>query len=234
MSVAPLPAVEPGQSAIFRFSVWLGRHWLLTINVLLAVWVGFPWLSPVFMYWGWVGAADAIYFLYAWQCHQLPQRSFFLFGEQVMYTLPQIQSVWPDVTNPFVLRQFVGNHELGWKVAWSDRMVYAYTSIWLGGLLYGMFRRYIRPLNVWVFFALLMPIALDGGTHMVSDFAGIGQGFRDTNGWLQRLTQDAFPATFFQGDTLGSFNSWMRLLTGLPFGLGIAAFLFPRISAEVE
>jgi uncharacterized membrane protein len=227
-------AAEYKPPVIQRLFVWLARHWLLTINVLLVAWVGLPWLAPVFMHSGWTSAADVIYFIYALQCHQLPQRSFFLFGEQVMYTLPQIQSAWPDVTNPFVLRQFVGNHEMGWKVAWSDRMVYAYTSISIGGLLYGMFRQWVRPLNIWAFFLLLMPIALDGGTHMISDFAGIGQGFRDTNAWLQMLTRDAFPAAFYQGDMLGSFNSWMRLLTGLPFGLGIVAFLFPRISAEVE
>ena len=32
--------------------------------------------------------------------------------------------------------------------------------------------------------------------HMVSDFAGIGNGFHDTNKWLRWLAKDAFPFIF--------------------------------------
>jgi hypothetical protein len=70
---------------------------------------------------------------------------------------------------------------------------------------------------------------LDGGTHAVSDFAGIGQGFRDTNAWLAVLTNNVLPATFYVGDALGSFNSIMRFITGLLAGLGIAWLTFPYI-----
>ena len=99
------------------------RHWLLVINVLLGLYVGLPFLAPVFMHLGSVGAANIIYAFYSTQCHQLPQRSFFLFGPKVMYPLAEIQAAWANTTDPLALRQFVGNPAMGWKVAWSDRMV---------------------------------------------------------------------------------------------------------------
>lgn len=45
------------------------------------------------------------------------------------------------------------------------------------------------------FTLLLLPMLVNGGTHMISDLAGLGQGFRDTNLWLAALSGDIFPAT---------------------------------------
>ena len=208
----------------------IARHWLLIINLLIALWVALPWLAPVFIHWGWMGAGKAIYLLYSFQCHQLPERSFFLFGRQAMYSIAEIQSAWQTTTDPLILRQFIGEPEIGWKVAWSDRMVSMYTSILLGGLLYGLVRKKMKPLSIWMFAILLLPMVIDGGTHMISDLAGIGQGFRDTNVWLQILTDNAFPTTFYQGDALGSFNSWMRLISGIFFGMALVGFAFPYIN----
>ena len=147
-----------------------------------------------------------------------------------MYSLAEIQSAWQSTENPFILRQFIGNPEMGWKVAWSDRMVSMYTSILFGGLLYGLVRKRLKPLSFWIFTILLLPMAIDGGTHMISDLAGIGQGFRDTNIWLQVITNNAFSSSFYQGDALGSFNSWMRLITGALFGVAVVGFAFPYIN----
>jgi uncharacterized membrane protein len=118
---------------------------------------------------------------------------------------------------------------MGWKVAWSDRMISFYTSVWFFAVTSFPFRRKIRPLPWWGLALLLLPITVDGGTHMISDFAGIGRGFRDTNAWLALLTNNSFPRTFYAGDALGSFNSLMRLVTGLLAGLGIGWLVFPYI-----
>jgi uncharacterized membrane protein len=208
----------------------VSRHWLLFVNLLVAVWVGLPWLAPVFMHLGWETAGNIIYYIYSFQCHQLPERSFFLFGRQAMYSLAEIQAVWQPTNDMFLLRQFIGNPELGWKVAWSDRMVWMYTSILFGGLLYGLLRRQLKPLSFRKFAILLLPMLIDGGTHMISDLAGIGQGFRDTNIWLQMLTNSVFPLTFYQGDALGSFNSWMRLISGILFGIALVGFVYPYLN----
>lgn len=208
---------------------WISTHWFETFLIVYGSWVFAPFLAPLLMQLGWTGAGKAVYFIYSFFCHQLPERSFFWFGEKAMYSLAEIQAAWQDTINPLILRQFIGNATMGWKIAWSDRMISFYTSVWLFALLWYPFRRKVKPLSWWGFLLLLLPIAIDGGTHAISDLAGIGQGFRDTNQWLIILTDNAFPAAFYAGDALGSFNSWMRLITGPLAGLGIVWFAFPYV-----
>jgi uncharacterized membrane protein len=203
--------------------------WFTLFGVIAGVYVILPFLAPVFMQIGWTGAGKVIYFIYSWLCHQLPQRSFFLFGTQLTYSLAEVQNAWQNTNNPLILRQFIGNPTLGWKVAWSDRMISMFTSIWLFGLLWWPLRKRLKPLPWWGLVLLLLPMALDGASHLISDLYGIGQGFRDSNTWLAALTQQALPPTFYSGDAWGSFNSLMRLFTGLLFGLGIVWFCFPYL-----
>ena len=206
---------------------WIGDHWFETFLILYGLWVFIPFLAPLFMQIGWTGAGKAIYFIYSFFCHQLPERSLFLFGKKSMYSLYEIQAAWQDTINPMILRQFIGNEFMGWKVAWSDRMISLYTSVWLFASAWFPFRRKIKPISWWGFVLLLLPITVDGGTHAISDFAGIGQGFRDKNEWLVALTNNSLPTTFYAGDALGSFNSLMRFVTGLLAGLGIVWLAFP-------
>jgi uncharacterized membrane protein len=193
------------------------------------LWITLPWLAPIFMKMGWGGAANAIYTLYSVQCHQLAQRSFFLFGPQTMYSLDQFNTFGLDTSDIMALREFIGSAELGYKVAWSDRMVSAYSSIPLIGLLWWPFRHRMRPLRLLGLFLLLMPMVLDGGSHFISDLAGVGQGFRYANEWLVTVSGDRFPAIFYEGNGIGSFNSWMRMVTGVLFGLGFVWFTFPHL-----
>jgi uncharacterized membrane protein len=208
---------------------WLADHWLVIFLIIFGLWVWIPWLAPFFMHAGLEKAGNAIYFVYKFFCHQLPERSFFLFGQRPMYSLPEIEAAWKTSLNPLVLRQFIGSAQMGWKVAWSDRMISFYTSIWLFGLLWWFIRRMVKPLPWWGFALLLLPMALDGGTHLISDFAGIDQGFRETNQWLAVMTNHLLPISFYTGNALGSFNSWMRLFTGLLAGLGVSWFVFPLL-----
>lgn len=215
-----------------RLVYWLARHWLL---VFIVGWGSFnllPWLAPLFMEIGWAGPGRAIYAIYTFFCHQMPQRSFFLFGARPMYELDEIQAVWQNTNNPLVLRQFVGNPEMGWKVAWSDRMVSLYTGIWFWAVALGLWRRRFPRLPVWGLILMTLPLVLDGGTHMISDWVGgIGGGFRYDNAWLASLTNGAFSPGFYAGDGLGTFNSWMRFITGLLFSLGAVWFALPPMEA---
>ncbi|MBI5955057.1 MAG: DUF2085 domain-containing protein [Chloroflexi bacterium] len=212
---------------------WLSRHWLGIFLVFYGLWIWLPFFAPVFMKIGWSSAGKAIYFIYSFFCHQLPERSFFLFGEKTMYTLSDIQAAWQNTINPMLLRQFIGNEDMGWKVAWSDRMISFYTSIWVFALAWSPFRKIIKPLSFLGFTLLLLPIALDGGTHMLSDLAGIGQGFRDSNQWLTLLTNHSLPVSFYAGDAFGSFNSLIRLITGLLAGLGVVWLAFPSLEESL-
>ena len=217
-----------------RWAYGLCRHWLLVVNVFLGIYVGLPWLAPVFMKLGWTVAGQAIYLIYSTQCHQLPERSFFLFGPQPMVSLAQVQGVLHlNTSNPFLLRQFLGNPEMGWKVAWSDRMVSMFGSLFVFGVGYAALRKTLKPLPILGLVLLAVPMALDGGSHLISDMAGIGQGFRDSNAWLAVLTQHALPASFYLGDALGSLNSWLRLITGVLFGLGVVWAVYPLVHASL-
>lgn len=203
--------------------------WIVLFAVFFGLFVALPFLAPVFMAIGWSLPGKAIYFVYSFLCHQLPERSYFLFGPQLTYSLSQIQANWQNTTNPLILRQFTGNPEMGWKIAWSDRMVSMFTSLWIFGLIWWPIRRKVPALPWWGFILFLLPMALDGTTHLISDFWGIGQGFRDSNLWLAALTNNAFRPDFYAGDAWGSFNSMMRLLSGVFFGIGFVWFLFPML-----
>lgn len=223
-------SITPTQKITFRsFSNWISDHWFELFLYLFGLWVIVPWLAPVIMKLGFTSAGNAIYFFYSFFCHQLPQRSIFLFGEQSMYPLSEIQTVWQNTSNPMILRQFIGNEAMGWKVAWSDRMISFYTSIWVFAVIFYWLRNKTKAISIWMALLLLLPMILDGGTHMISDFSGIGNGFRDTNLWLAQLTNNSFSQNFYSGDGIGSFNSWARWITGILAGLAIVRLALPNI-----
>lgn len=211
---------------------WIGRHWLGVFNVAFGAFVLLPFAAPVLMALNAQSLARVLYFVYSFVCHQLPERSWFLFGPNFTFPLARFVELTGSA-NPLVLREFIGNAEMGFKVAWSDRMVSLYSSFWAGSLIYAALRRRIRPLAFVPFILLLVPLAVDGLTHMVSDIQGLGMGFRDTNAWLSALTNAALRPDFYAGDAWGSFNSVMRLATGVAAGLGVAWLVLPRLDSLV-
>ncbi len=218
--------------------LWCLDHWVVVFALLFGVVNLLPFLAPVFMQLGWTAPARLIYALYGPMCHQMAQRSFFLFGAQPMYNISALPMTLPGekLADMEALRAFIGNADLGWKVAWSDRMVYMYGSLWLSGIFYGVLRHRhpIKPLSLVSFILLLLPMVIDGGTHLISDMTGgLTDGFRYDNQWLADLTRHALPDGFYVGDTLGSFNAWMRLISGLAFGFAVARLTFPYINRSV-
>jgi len=212
-----------------RANEFLNRKWWFTFLSVYGVFVLLPFFAPVFMHWNVDGLGRAIYFFYSFLCHQLPERSLFLFGAKWMYSIDEIRAVWQNTGNPLILRQFIGTSEMGWKVAWSDRMISLYGGIWLAGLIWGILPKRVRKASIWIFILLALPMVLDGMTHLLSDFSGLADGFRYTNEWLVTLTNHVFAASFYRGDDLGSFNSWMRWVTGLLFGFGLVWWAFPYL-----
>ncbi len=61
------------------------RHWLLVANVTLVVFATLPVLAPVLASLGYEGIALAIFQVYSLTCHQMPSRSYFIFGHQMAY-----------------------------------------------------------------------------------------------------------------------------------------------------
>jgi uncharacterized membrane protein len=207
----------------------LSRHWLAYANLFWGILSGVPWLAPILMKAGATGLTRGIYAFYSTLCHQFANRSLFLFGPKLMYSYTDLLPYAADANTYLGLRAFIGSPELGYKVAWSDRMVSLYGGIVLGGVLFAVLRRWLRSPRWALLLPMIMPIALDGTTHMISDWSGVGQGFRYHNAWLAYLTQNAFPESFYVGNELGSFNSWLRFVTGLLAGLSMTWMLYPLL-----
>ena len=240
-STVPRPGFprRSAPSSRHTLPLWLAEHWLAIFLVLLGLFWALPFLAPLFMRVGWLEPARLIYNLYSTQCHQMAQRSFFLFGPQPMYNLAQlpIPQVGDEVSLLLASRTFIGNTDLGWKVAWSDRMVYMYGGILLAGLAFTFLhsRRGIRPLRLSMLALFLLPMILDGASHWWSDVTGgLAGGFRYSNQWPANLTGSQFPNWFYVGDALGSFNSWLRLASGLLFGVGVVWFLLPHLEKSMS
>jgi uncharacterized membrane protein len=155
--------------------------------------------------------------------------------------LAEIQAASGAGADFFALRHFLGTPALGWKLAWSDRMVSFYGSWFLFVLLYGLLRGRVRGLRPvgrglsWRAALLLMlPMAVDGITHMISDLWGVTAGFRQSNAWLAALTGNVLPSTFYTGDAWGSFNSAARLVTGLLAAFGLIFWLLPLVDRALR
>ncbi len=153
------------------FAVGLARHWLLWANLFLLIFTGLPFLAPVLMHAGLEFPARVIYSAYSFTCHQLSYRTWFLFGAQPSYSVAQLQQylgVNNSALDILYWRVFLGNAQVGYKMAWCERDVAMYTSMLLTGLVFATVRGRIKPLNVklYLLFAIL-PMLLDGGTQLL-------------------------------------------------------------------
>lgn len=143
--------------AIFK----LAKHWLALANLFWGLYVGLPLLAPVLMDAGWTVPAKAIYTIYRPACHQRPERSYFYGGPQAIYSVEELEAAGLD-TNPFARE--LGSEQLGWKVAFCERDVAIYGSIFLMGIVYALFRKRLsaRRMRVRYFALFLLPMAIDG------------------------------------------------------------------------
>lgn len=162
-----------------RALLWAVRRWVWFVNGVLFFYVAFAVLAPVFMAIGWTWLGQAIYYLYVPFCHQLPERSYFLFGERLVYTLNDLRP-WLSGEGPVARKFFWGSPELGYKMAFCQRDLALYGSMWAAGVLYALTGRRWRPLGWKWFGLLLLPIALDGGTQLVM--------LRESTWWLRTVT----------------------------------------------
>ncbi len=154
-----------------RITRWLGRlvygiskHWLLVTNAAIALYAGLPLLAPLLMHRGHTAAGRVLYLIFGPLCHQLPERSFFLFGPRLVYSLEEL--VQRSGLDPLPLR-YIGNASIGWKTAVCQRDVAIYVVMLITGILFGLLGRRFKPLPLRGFVALIVPMAVDGMGQLV-------------------------------------------------------------------
>ena len=83
----PAPQLSPRMRsavlAVDRGVLSVARHWLLTVNIMGGLFAGLPLLGPFLRSRGLDLPADMLYFAFGLTCHQMPERSFFIFGHKM-------------------------------------------------------------------------------------------------------------------------------------------------------
>jgi len=184
----------------------VARHWLAIFNLVVAVFVALPFLAPVLMQAGATGPAELIYKIYSPACHQLPERSVFLYGHDHFYSVDELEAAGYLPANLNQLQRmtlrWAGAAEAGWKIAICQRDIAIYVSVLLSGLLFAVVRpRFSKSdklpkMPVWLLILLLAPVALDGLSQLP--------------GW-----RESIPA--------------LRFLTGAIAGAAVVWFAYPHV-----
>jgi len=183
------PAVRRLVVIVDRLVLVIARHWLAMATIFLSLYIGIPFLAPILLHNGYAAQAEWIYTVYGFNCHLLSHRSYFLFGEQPVYALEELQTLVPGGTHQdavsFFWRDFRGNAELGYKVALCQRDLAIYGAMIWGGLMFGLFGRRLRPMDwrLWLLVAVV-PMLLDGGSQLI--------GLRQSNYMLRTITGALF------------------------------------------
>jgi uncharacterized membrane protein len=201
---------------------WFTSHYMTVFNLIFLLYVGLPFMAPVFMKIGLQAPARIIYAVYSPLCHQLAFRSWFLFGEQPAYPrdlagVPGLisfkQATGIDATDILASRAFIGNAQLGYKVALCERDVAIYGSIFLFGLVFSLTGRKLKSLP-WYLLVLvgIIPIGIDGFSQLPSLMTGP----------LVALLP------------MRESTPFLRTLTGFLFGVSIAWYGFPFVEESIQ
>jgi len=211
-----------------RFMFWISRHYLALFNIFVFLYVGLPILAPVLMKAGAELPANILYTMYKPLCHQFGFRSFYLFGEQAYYPLPEakmagvitfdqatgIQNLHSPVSVArFDARQFTGNETVGYKMALCERDIAIYGAIFLFGIFFAASGRRIKPLHWLLWIVIGMgPIGLDGFSQLFSQMEW---------SWLVNILpyRESTP--------------YLRAITGAIFGLTTAWFAYPYMEESM-
>lgn len=216
MQIQPSQPSQPSQPTVStgprlaRFIdnlvVGIARHWLAIFNTIWGLYVLLPLVAPLLMAAGFTSAARMIYSVYSFACHQLPDHSYFFFGDHnhnhLTPSLTQLEAGGlPAGLNFLEQRLFIGNESVGFKAAICQRDTAIYGAVFLSGLFYRFWNPKGRSLDWRLYILLILPMAIDGGTQLF--------GLRESNWWL-------------------------RSLTGAIFGIASVWFAYPHIQGAME
>jgi len=212
------PAAQKTAVSLNRMVHGFSQHWLAIFNLLVFFYIAIPFAAPTMLHFGIVQPAKLVYKAYAPLCHQMAYRSWFLFGEQPAYPRELANTAYPltyeevsgnDPKDLHAARNFIGDAYLGYKVALCERDVAIYGGILLAGLIFGLTRKWVRPLPIPIWILLgVFPMALDGGIQLLTYLP------------IQMQAYESTPI--------------MRTLTGLIFGIMNVWLAYPYVEESME
>jgi uncharacterized membrane protein len=187
------------------------RHWLAVLVGILLAYSLLPFAAPMLKAAGFDGLAQVIYQPYKLMCHTYGFRSFFLFGDQTVYSRAQFDEAsginTAGMGGLIQSRDFQGNAEMGFKTALCQRDIAIYLSMAMGGMVYALTRRRAKPMPFLLLLAVgILPIALDGFSQLLSQPPFNFLPYRESD-WV------------------------LRTLTGALLGFSLAWFIFPLIES---
>lgn len=192
-----------------RGAYWVARHWLAIVNTLAGLYFIGAFLAPLAMHWGMPQVGHALHHFYSPFCHQYPFRSWFLFGSHTAYP----HAIPESIVEMNQLRMFVGNAEIGYKIALCQRCVAIYGAIFIAGLVYAWLRRRrdVPALPMWVYVLVgVVPMGLDGGIQLLTKI-------------IWSISPNLLPQPY-------EASPLSRLITGVFFGLGVVGFAYVSIN----
>ncbi len=216
-----------------KFALWFSSKYMLVFSLILLFYIGIPVLAPTLMKAGATMPATILYKMYSPLCHQFGFRSFFIFGEQPYYPLKEsgvagegtglidfeTATGIPNLADPFSptrwdARRYVGDEEVGYKIALCERDMSIYGAMLLFALLFWATGYRIKPLH-WAIWLI------------------VGVGFIGLDGFSQLLSQFEIPVL---SELLPYREStpFLRIFTGFLFGFTTAWFGFPYIEESMR
>lgn len=206
-----------------KLSLWITKHYMLLFNIFILIYIGLPFLAPLFVKAGMTVPASLIYRGYSFMCHQLAFRSWFLFGEQAFYPrqaaglkglISYEQATGLRADDLITAHNFIGNDQLGYKVALCERDIAIYSGILLFGLIFSITGRHFPILPWWVWIVIgIAPIGADGGSQIISQLPV---------GIINRIIpyRESTPL--------------LRTITGGLFGIMTAWFAYPLVEFSMK
>lgn len=158
---------------------------------------------------GFTGLSSITYNILGFVCHQMPQRSFFLFGPKVMYSQAELLKnlQWSQMFTTDIRARFTCSDVYGCKFGVCARCTGMYSGMLIGMLSAGVVAKKKVPRVV--LGALMLPMILDGGIQFIAAIVTPKNPFYESNNLL-------------------------RLITGLVFGFGFGAFSFGILQEQLR
>ena len=184
-----------------RFNRSIRRGYALIFAFVFILYIVLALLPAVMMHRGWERPAEWVYKYYGLLCHQMPQRSWFLFGKQAWYpaAAPEGSGMLSftgasGISTGFSAgRNFYGTPEMGYKMAICQRDTAIYGAMTVFCLIFSLSGcRIPKPGWILPFFIGVLPIAADGITQLLGNALPAFFPFRESTPLLRTVTGALF------------------------------------------